>query len=123
MTKVASGIGMGIGVAVVLACCVVGPLTLWFAWNHDRGLVEPLVLTLFCAAFVWLNISILRRTRTLRRLRWAEPTKMAVGLGPRPVDVDELEAWNRGRQMLLAFAATVLAMGLFAVVKWASGDY
>jgi hypothetical protein len=119
--------GMGIFVrlssalAAFLGFLVVIPLTLWFSWSRRSGVAEPAVLTLFCISFVWLNVSILRWQRTLRRLGWSAPRRISFGLGPRPDDAEELEVWSRGAHFLYSFLAVVLSMLAFVAVKWVSG--
>ena len=84
---------------------------------------ELMVLTLFCLSFVWLNISILRWQRCLRRLGSSSPGKLAFGLGPRPEGPDELSLWQRGTHFCYSFAAVLLCMSAFAILKWLNGDY
>lgn len=80
----------GTALEFLMAFLIVVPLTLWFAWARHSTVAEPMVLTLFCLSFVWLNISILRWQRCLRRLGSSSPGKLAFGLGPRPEGPDEL---------------------------------
>src|ERR1700680_3003443 len=74
----------------LVAFLVVIPLTLYFAWARHSTLAAPIVLTLFCVSFAWLNVSILRWQRSLRKLGWKSAGKLSFGLGPRPEDPDEL---------------------------------
>jgi hypothetical protein len=117
-TFVRAGTALGIFVGFV----VVIPLTLWFAWTHRSSTVEPAVLTLFCVAFAWLNVSILRWQRTFRKLSWSSSGRVSFGLGPRPDDPDELEIWQRGTHFRYSFAAVLLCMVAFGIVKWLSGE-
>lgn len=113
----------GTALEFLVAFLIVVPLTLWFAWARHSTIAEPVVLTLFCLSFVWLNISILRWQRCLRRLGWSSPSKLAFGMGPRPVDSDELNLWRRGTHFSYSLAAVLLCMSAFAILKWLNRDY
>lgn len=114
---------IGTAAEMFLAFLIVVPLTLWFAWAHGSGVAEPVVLSLFCASFVWLNVSILRWQRNLRKLGWKSPSKLSFGLGLRPGDSDELETWSKGRHLRYSFMAVLICMSAFAIVKYLSGDF
>jgi len=107
---------------VLLAVVVVIPLTLWLAWARRPGMVEPAVLTLFCLSFAWGNVSMLRLRRSLRKLGYSSPGKLAFGLGPRPEDPDEFDTWQRGTHFRYSFIAVALCMLAFAVTKWLNGE-
>jgi hypothetical protein len=76
----------GTTLAVLVAFLIVMPLTLWFAWARHSTMAEPVILTLFCLSFAWLNVSILRWQRSLRKLGWSSPGKVSFGLGARSED-------------------------------------
>lgn len=112
----------GTALEIFLGFTIVVPLTLFFAWRSHSTLVEPLVLSLFCGAFVWLNISILRWQRSLRKLGWTARGRGAFGLGPRPDDADELDIWQKGTHFRYSFAAVLVSMMAFGIMKWITGD-
>lgn len=112
----------GTALEIFLGFIIVVPLTIFFAWRSHSTLIEPLVLTLFCTAFVWLNISILRWQRSLRRLGGTARGRGAFGLGPRPDDADELDIWQKGTHFRYSFAAVLVSMMAFGIVKWITGD-
>lgn len=114
---------IGTAAEMFLAFLIVVPLTLWLAWAHRTGVAEPVILTLFCASFAWLNVSILRWQRNLRNLGWKSPSKLSFGFGLRPEDSGELEIWSRGKHLRYSFTAVLICMAAFATVKWLSGDY
>jgi hypothetical protein len=116
-------IRFGSATAAFLALAVVVPLTLWYGWKRHDELAEPIVGSVFCAAFAWCSISLLRWQRYMRKLGWSEPDKMAFGLGPRPTDSDDLAIWKRGTSLRYSFAALVLSMLAFGVMKYLEGDY
>jgi hypothetical protein len=113
---------VGMALEIFVAFLVVIPLTLWFAWARHSTMAEPVVLTLFCLSFAWLNVSILRLQRSLRKLN-SSPGKVSFGLGPRPEDPDELDIWQRGTHFRYSFIAVLLSMLAFAITKWLNGDY
>ena len=106
----------------LVAFLVVIPLTLWLAWARHSTLAEPVVLTLFCLSFAWLNVSIVRWQRSLRKLGWTSPGKVSFGLGPRPEDSNELDIWERGKHFRYSFVAVLLSMLAFAIIKWLNGE-
>lgn len=112
----------GTALEIFLGFVIVVPLTLFFAWRSHSTLIEPLVLTIFCVAFVWLNISILRWQRSLRKLGWTSRGRGAFGLGPRPDDPDELDIWQKGAHFRYSFVAVLVSMMAFGIVKWITGD-
>jgi hypothetical protein len=105
----------------LMALLVVIPLTLWLAWARRSTMAEPMVLTLFCLSFAWLNVSILRLQRSLRKLGWNSPGKVSFGLGPRPEDPDELDIWQRRTHFRYSFLAVPLCMLAFGITKWLNG--
>ena len=107
----------------LMAFLVVIPLTLWFAWARHSEIAEAVILTFFCISFAWLNISILRWRRGLRKLGWTSPGRVSFGLGPRPEDPDELAAWQRGAHSRNSILAVLLCMVAFGIIKWLQGDY
>ena len=113
----------GTALEFLIAFLVVVPLTLWFAWRRHSTLAEPVILTLFCLSFVWLNVSILRWQRGLRRLGWNFPGRVSFGLGPRPEDPNELDIWQRGIHFSHSLVAALLCMLAFGFMKWLNGDY
>jgi hypothetical protein len=112
----------GTALEFLVAFLVVIPLTLWFAWARRSTLAELVVLTLFCLSFAWLNVSILRWQRSLRKLRWSSSGKISFGLGPRPEDPEELGIWQRGTHFRYSFIAVLLCMAAFGLVKWLNGE-
>lgn len=108
--------------ALLVAFLLVIPLTLWLAWVRRPGVIEPVILTVFCASFAWFAISILRWQRSVRRLGWKDPRGFLVGFDPAPDDPDDLEMWRRARQYCYSFAAVVLSMAAFAFVLWMRGE-
>jgi hypothetical protein len=108
------------GLAALMAFLVVVPFTLWFAWARHSTLAEPIVLTLFCLSFAWLNMSILKWQRTFRSLGQSSSARLL--LGPRPEDQDELLVWQWGRQFRYAFLAVVVCMIAFGFIKWLNGE-
>ena len=106
--------------AILLAFLVVIPLTLWFAWARHSTVDEPLILTLFCLSFGWLNLSSLKWYRSFRRL--GESSSSRSLLGPRPEDPDELLTWQWGRQFRYSLLAVLLCMLAFGITKWLHGD-
>jgi hypothetical protein len=111
----------GTALEFLLAFLIVVPLTLWFAWKRHSTIAELVVSTLFCLSFVWLNVSILRWQRGLRRMGWSSPGRVSFGLGPRPEDPDELDIWNRGAHFRNSFVAVLLCMLAFGITKWLNG--
>ena len=111
----------GTALELFAAFLVIIPLTLWLAWTYRSSLFESFALTLFCIAFAWLNLSILRWQGTLRKLGWSSPDRVSFGLGPRPDDPDELEIWLKGKHLRYSFTAVVLCMAAFGIVKWING--
>jgi len=111
----------GTALEILVAFLVVIPLTLWFAWAPHSTMAEPVILTLFCLSFAWGNVSVLRWQRSIRRLGWSSPGKLAFGLGPRPEDPDELDIWQRGTHFRYSFIAVLLCMLAFGITKWLNG--
>ncbi len=111
----------GTALEILVAFLVVIPLTLWFAWVRHSTVAEPVILTLFCLSFAWLNVSILRWQRSLRKLGWSSPGKVSFGLGPRPEDPDALDIWQRGTHFRYSFIAVLLCMLAFGITKWLNG--
>ena len=111
----------GTALEFLIAFLVVIPLSLWFAWAGHSTVAEPVVLTLFCASFAWLNVSILRWQRSLRKLGWRSAGKLAFGFGPRPEDPDELHLWQLGIHFRYSFAAVALCMVAIPITAWLSG--
>jgi len=111
----------GIIVEFLLAFLVVIPLTVWLAWARRSLLAEQLSLTVFCLSFAWLNVSIVRWQRSLRKLGWHSSSRLAFGLSPRPDDADELEMWRRGKHFCYSFLAVLLSIVGFGIVKWVNG--
>jgi hypothetical protein len=107
----------------LLAFLVVIPLTLWLAWARHSTIAEHVVLVLFCLSFAWGNVSVLKWQRSFRKLGWSSTNKLAFGLGPRPEDSDELHLWQWGKHFCYSFAAILLSMLAFAIIKWLQGDY
>jgi hypothetical protein len=112
----------GTAAEIFLGFILVVPLTLFFAWRSHSTLIEPLALTLFCIAFVWLNISILRWQRGLRKLGWTARGRGAFGLGPRPDDPEELDIWQKGAHFRYSFVAVLISMMAFGIVKFINGE-
>jgi hypothetical protein len=115
--------GGGAALEFLLAFVVVIPLTLWLVWARHSTIAELIVLILFCASFAWGNIAVLNWRRSFRKLAWSSTNKLAFGLGPPPEDHDELRHWQWGRHFCYSFAAILLSMLAFAIIKWLQGDY
>jgi hypothetical protein len=107
---------------ILMAFLVVIPLTLWLAWTRHSQTAEAIVLTLFCLSFAWLNLSILRLNRSLRKLGSSSPGGLTFGLGPRPEDADEMRLWQCGIQFRYSFLAVALSMLAFGITKWLNGE-
>lgn len=105
---------------VLAALLVIIPLTLWLAWIHHSTLVESIVLTLFCISFAWLSVSILRWQRAVRSMGSSSSGRLALGLGPRPEDSDELRLWELGTHCRFSFVAVVLCMAALPLAAWLS---
>jgi len=116
-------VGAGAALEFLLAFLVVIPLTLWLAWARHSTIAEPAVLILFCLSFAWVNVAVLKWQRSFRKLGWSSTSKLAFGLGPRPEDPDEFHLWQWGRHICYSFAAILLCMVAFAIIKWLQGDY
>jgi len=121
-TVIGSFVRAGTALQILMAFLVVIPLSLWFAWARHSTLVEPVVLTFFCLSFAWLNVSILRWQRCLRKMGWRSPARVSFGLGPQPEDPDELEIWRRGTHFRYSFIAVSLSMLAFGITKWLNGE-
>jgi hypothetical protein len=121
--SIGSVVRFGTGASALISLAFVVPFTLWYGWAHPGGFVEPFLLSIFCAAFAWWNISIVRWQRYLNRLGWASVDRTTFGLGPRPADLDELEIWRRGTSLRYSFAAVILSMLAFGALKYLSGDF
>ena len=119
--ELSSAIGIfvraGAALEFLLAFLVVIPLALWLAWARHSTIAEPVVLTLFCLSFAWGNVAVLKWHRSFRKLGWSSTNKLAFGLGPRPEDPDELHLWQWGRHFCYSFAAILLCMRAFAIIK------
>jgi len=113
----------GTAAEFLIAFLVTIPFTLWLALARHSSKAEPIILVLFCLAFGWLNISLLRWRRGLRELGWKSPSKVSFGFGPRPEDSGELDIWHKGRHLCSSFAAVMLCMVAFGILKWLKGDY
>jgi hypothetical protein len=113
----------GAALEFLLAFLLVIPLTLWLAWARHSTIAEPVVLILFSLSFAWGNVSVLKWQRSFRKLGWSSTNKLAFGLGPRPEDPDELHLWQWGRHFCYSFAAILLCMVAFAIIKWLQWDY
>lgn len=112
----------GTALEFLVALLLVIPLTLWLAWTRHSRIAEPVVLTLFCLSFVWLNVSIIRWQRGLRKMGWSSSGKLAFGLGPRPEDPDELRIWQRGIHFRYSFVAVLVCILAFGITKWLNGE-
>jgi|SRR5690348_7778772 len=108
------------GLEFLMAFLVVVPLTLWLALTSKSGAAESVVLALFCMSFAWLNVSILKFQRGIRRLGNGSSVRLL--MSPRPEDPDELMAWRWGRNFCYSFLAVVVSMGGFAFVLWIRGE-
>jgi hypothetical protein len=121
-TAIATFVRTCAALEILTAFLVVIPLTLWLAWARHSKTAEAIALTLFCLSFAWLNLSILRLNRSLRKLGSSSPGGLAFGLGPRPEDVDEMRLWQCGIQFRYSFLAVALSMLAFAITKWLNGE-
>jgi hypothetical protein len=103
---------------VLAALLVIIPLTVWLAWRQHSTLAVSVVLALFCISFGWLSVSILRWQRAVREMGWSSPGKVALGLGRRPEDPDELHVWELGIHCRYSSAAVVLCMAALPLAAW-----
>lgn len=69
------------GLSILLGFLVVIPLTLWFAWAHQRIDEYSILITLFCLSFFWMFMSMLQCHRSLRQLGLDGEARMRLVFG------------------------------------------
>jgi hypothetical protein len=106
---------------ILLGFGLVIPLTLWFAWIHRSTIADFIPVSLFCASFAWLLVSLFQLNTTLRKLGLDPEGRTRLFSGPRPDDPDELRAWRCGWQFLYAVLAVLVCMLAVPVAAWLTG--
>jgi hypothetical protein len=109
------------GLSILLAFLVVIPLTLWFAWAHQKSDVYSILITLFCLSFAWTFVSMLGCYRSLRQLGLSGEGRMRLFSGARPDDPDELCAWKWGWHFVYAIIAVLLCIFALPATSWLTG--
>jgi hypothetical protein len=107
--------------SVLLGLLVVIPLTLWFAWAHQRTFVNPILVTLFCLAFGWGLISAVLCFRTLKNLGLDGEAGLRLFSGSRPADPGELRAWQFGWHFMYSVLAVMFCLIAIPLASWFSG--
>lgn len=110
------------GLSILLGFLVVIPLTLWFAWAHQRIDEYSILITLFCLSFFWMFMSMLQCHRSLRHLGLDGEARMRLFSGTRSDDPDELRAWKWGWHFVYAVIAVLLCIFSLPTVSWLTGN-
>lgn len=85
-------------------------LTVWWIWTDHTNLAESAVQAFFCAAFLWVWVSMFQCYRALRQLGLSPEGSKQLFSSPRPNDPDELRAWLWFRRFLLGVLTVLLLM-------------
>jgi hypothetical protein len=121
--RIAEAFVRGMSKSMMLVACVfVLPLTLWFNRVRASTVANQTAVTIYCVAFAWGYVSLLRMLRGLRKLDLSPAYRMRVFSGPRPDDPDELYAWKWAWQFLYAIIAIGLSMIAIPIASWLSGQ-